>query len=99
MEILKKMREQFIGENAYGKGSEYIVKQLPIHLVHPNPNQPRKIFNHDALKELSESIKQYGVIQPVTVRRTRESTSLLPRREQRILTVSRQASTTSRRSE
>ena len=88
MEILKKMRAQFIGENTYGKGSEYIVKQLPIHLVHPNPNQPRKIFNHDALKELSESIKQYGVIQPVTVRRTRENTYELIAGERRLRAAS-----------
>ena len=88
MEILKKMKAQFIGGEPLSRGSEYAVRQLPIHLVHPNPNQPRKIFNHDALKELSESIKQYGVIQPVTVRRTSENTYELIAGERRLRAAS-----------
>ena len=35
--------------------------------VEPNREQPRKNFNQDALEELSESIKEYGVIQPIVV--------------------------------
>lgn len=35
----------------------------------PNPNQPRKNFDVDGLQSLSESIKRYGIIQPLTVRR------------------------------
>ena len=35
--------------------------------VHPNPNQPRKVFKDKDLAELSESIKQNGVIQPIIV--------------------------------
>jgi len=35
----------------------------------PNPNQPRKTFDTDSLQSLSESIKRYGIIQPLTVRR------------------------------
>lgn len=45
------------------------VVQLPIKAIKPNPNQPRKYFSSDDLKELSESIRLYGVIQPITVRR------------------------------
>lgn len=37
--------------------------------IRPNVYQPRKYFNKEALEELSQSIKQYGVIQPITVRR------------------------------
>lgn len=37
--------------------------------IRPNAYQPRKYFNEEALEELSQSIKQYGVIQPITVRR------------------------------
>jgi len=37
--------------------------------ISPNPQQPRKIFDPDALKELSESIRLYGVLQPLTVRK------------------------------
>ena len=37
--------------------------------IKPNPYQPRREFNHDALKALSESIRQYGVLQPLVVTR------------------------------
>lgn len=86
MEILKKMRTQFItGDSAaYSKNGVNTVRSLPIHLVMPNPNQPRKVFNHDALKELSESIRQYGIIQPITVRKTREGTYELIAGERRL---------------
>ena len=42
---------------------------LPVSAVRPNPLQPRKIFDPAALEELTESIRQYGVLQPLTVRR------------------------------
>jgi len=37
--------------------------------IRPNPYQPRKQFNKLALEELCESVKQYGVIQPISVRK------------------------------
>ena len=40
---------------------------VDINLVEPNREQPRKYFDEDALHELSESIKQYGLIQPILV--------------------------------
>ena len=40
--------------------------------IEPNRNQPRKNFNEDALLELSESIKQYGVLQPLLVQDKKE---------------------------
>ncbi|MDY3999275.1 MAG: ParB/RepB/Spo0J family partition protein [Blautia sp.] len=46
------------------KSAELLVK---ISKVEPNRNQPRKQFNEDALLELSESIKQYGILQPLLV--------------------------------
>ena len=36
--------------------------------IKPDPEQPRKTFNEDALKQLSESIEKHGVLQPITVR-------------------------------
>jgi len=38
--------------------------------LRPNPYQPRKKFDEEALKELSESIKEYGIIQPIIVRKS-----------------------------
>ena len=40
---------------------------LNINRIEPNKHQPRKEFNEDALQELAESIKQYGVIEPLVV--------------------------------
>lgn len=43
------------------------IKQISIELIDINPDQPRKAFDETALNELSESIKQHGVIQPLVV--------------------------------
>ena len=44
-----------------------VVQTLKITEVEPNRNQPRKQFDEEALEELSESIKRYGLIQPIIV--------------------------------
>lgn len=51
-------------EEVLPKSAELLVK---ISKVEPNRKQPRKQFNEDALLELSESIKQYGILQPLLV--------------------------------
>jgi len=43
-------------------------EEVPISQVHPNPRQPRTVFDEDALAELAESIKEVGLLQPVVVR-------------------------------
>ena len=45
------------------------VREIPVNEVRPNPYQPRKTFNEDALNELAESIKNYGVFQPIIVKK------------------------------
>ena len=42
-------------------------EEISIELIVPNPNQPRKNFDEKALKELAQSIKTHGIIQPITV--------------------------------
>lgn len=42
---------------------------IDVNKIIPNKNQPRKIFDEKALEELSQSIKNYGIIQPITVRK------------------------------
>ena len=42
---------------------------LPARAIRPNPSQPRKIFKSEALKELADSIRQHGILQPLSVRR------------------------------
>ncbi|MEO0288983.1 MAG: ParB/RepB/Spo0J family partition protein [candidate division WOR-3 bacterium] len=64
-------------KKALGRGLESIiagteqreVRNIPITNIKPNPFQPRKIFKDEELKELAESIKENGVLQPITVRR------------------------------
>lgn len=45
--------------------------------IFPNTYQPRKFFNEEALEELSQSIKEHGIIQPITVRKRGESYELV----------------------
>ena len=42
---------------------------LPPRAIRPNPSQPRKVFDPCALEELSQSIRQHGILQPLSVRR------------------------------
>ena len=46
------------------------IEEVDISLIDTNPGQPRKVFDKEALTELSESIKVHGVIQPIIVNRT-----------------------------
>ena len=48
-------------------GKNEIVKNLKIIDIEPNKEQARKMFDEESLEELSESIKNYGVIQPIIV--------------------------------
>ena len=43
---------------------------LPARSIRPNPAQPRKIFKPEALDELADSIRQHGILQPLSVRRS-----------------------------
>lgn len=46
------------------------IKQIKLDDIRSNPYQPRKTFNEEALKELAESIKNYGVFQPIIVKKS-----------------------------
>lgn len=50
---------------------------LQVEDIHINPNQPRKFFDEKALEELTASIRQYGLINPLTVRETGEGYELI----------------------
>lgn len=53
------------------------VQQIEITKIVPNPNQPRKVFNEESILRLADSINQYGIIQPLTVRKLGESYELV----------------------
>jgi ParB family transcriptional regulator, chromosome partitioning protein len=54
-----------------------VVQELSVDAIHANPNQPRKDFETNALKDLSASLKQSGVLQPVVVRRAGQGYQLI----------------------
>lgn len=45
------------------------INEVPLSQIQPNPDQPRHVFDEEALHELAVSIKQLGVIQPITLRK------------------------------
>ncbi|MFA7302296.1 MAG: ParB/RepB/Spo0J family partition protein [Candidatus Paceibacterota bacterium] len=57
-------------DSAYVPTKYDSVYWIDIHRIQPNPYQPRKEFTEEGLKSLSESIRQYGVLQPLVVTRT-----------------------------
>ena len=65
---------------------------LPAHAIRPNPNQPRKVFQPEALDELCESIRQHGILQPLSVRRIGSTYELIA--GERRLRAARQAGIT-----
>ena len=45
------------------------IHSLEVNLLTPNPNQPRKVFSSESIIKLADSIRQFGIIQPLTVRK------------------------------
>ena len=75
-EVIKEQKEKIAMED--GKGKELMVK---LSLIQPNKEQPRKTFDQEKLKELSASIKRYGILQPLLVKKNGNFTRLLPEKE------------------
>lgn len=59
-----------LGEFSEPAAEESAYRMLPLHRVEPNPEQPRQDFDEEELTALSESIRQHGILQPLTVRET-----------------------------
>ena len=57
---------------------------LPVGAIKPNPRQPRRHFDPEELRELGESIRLYGILQPLTVRKTGPTTFELVAGERRL---------------
>ena len=58
-----------LGESAMQPAPEGGALLLPLQKVEPNPDQPRRRFDEAALAELADSVRQHGIIQPLTVRK------------------------------
>ncbi len=50
------------------------INEIALDLIHPNPNQPRREFNETALEELADSIREIGIVQPITLRKMDDGT-------------------------
>lgn len=59
------------------------VTEMDVDKIFPNPNQPRKHFDEEALQELASSIKLHGVIQPLVVNKTDDGTYMIIAGERR----------------
>ena len=60
------------------------IVSLPVGAIKPNPHQPRRQFDPEELRELGESIRLYGILQPLTVRKTGPTTFELVAGERRL---------------
>ncbi|MDR1735302.1 MAG: ParB/RepB/Spo0J family partition protein [Oscillospiraceae bacterium] len=60
------------------------VFMIRTHFIRPNPGQPRRIFDAEGLSELADSIRQYGVLQPLTVRKLENGSFELVAGERRL---------------
>ncbi|MBO7415878.1 MAG: ParB/RepB/Spo0J family partition protein [Bacteroidaceae bacterium] len=49
------------------------ISEIPLDRIHANPNQPRREFDGESLRELSDSIREIGIIQPITLRKQSDS--------------------------
>jgi ParB family chromosome partitioning protein len=49
------------------------INEIPLDQIEPNPDQPRNLFNEEALEELAHSISEIGIIQPITLRQVAEN--------------------------
>ncbi|HCX1827342.1 TPA: ParB/RepB/Spo0J family partition protein [Staphylococcus aureus] len=65
MSELSKSEDQRITKTKYEQ-----IKQIYISDIKPNPYQPRKTFDENHLNDLADSIKQYGILQPIVLRKT-----------------------------
>ena len=70
-------------ENATGEGLTGGATELSLEDISPNPNQPRKAFDEGALLDLTNSIKEHGVISPIVVNKNPDGTYMIIAGERR----------------
>ena len=59
------------------------INEIPLNQIERNPNQPRREFDEDSLRELAESIREIGIIQPITLHQTSEDRYMIIAGERR----------------
>ena len=74
----------FGSERSEGTAPADVILSLSVAMLEPDPTQPRKTFDEAKLQELAESLKLYGQLQPVIVRReSRRRSNLKPQQTYR----------------
>lgn len=58
--------------------------EIPVELILPNPDQPRRVFEDQELEELCESIREFGILQPVILKKEGDSSYILIAGERRL---------------
>lgn len=59
------------------------ISEVELHKIFANPDQPRRNFNEEALQELADSIREHGVISPITLRKNDDDTYMIIAGERR----------------
>ncbi|KAB7890133.1 ParB/RepB/Spo0J family partition protein [Poseidonibacter ostreae] len=81
-ELLGEVESAYESNNSHDYASKVV--DLDISLIKANPNQPRKIFDEEKLEELSSSIVEHGLLQPITVIQNDDNTFTLVSGERRL---------------
>ena len=75
--------DALISTEAIRPATSSSIGEIEIAKIHANPNQPRHDFNEEALQELADSIKELGVIQPITLRKESDDSYMIIAGERR----------------
>jgi len=81
-ELLGEVESAYV--NSTGNSNKSGIRKINVSLIKANPNQPRKIFDEEKLTELSESIKEHGLLQPIVVIENEDGTFTLVAGERRL---------------
>ena len=86
---LNRVSEKTHGKTSIDKSMEAYLDVIPVKCIKPNPYQPRKVFSEQSLRELTLSIKEYGLLQPINVRKVSHNYYELIAGERRLRAVKR----------
>ena len=61
---------QSMENKIYESATNEEIMEIPLEELRPNPYQPRKVFDEEALQDLADSIKEHGVFQPIIIKKS-----------------------------
>jgi ParB family transcriptional regulator, chromosome partitioning protein len=86
---LSRANEKSHNRTRIDKSMDSYLDVIPTRYIKPNPYQPRKVFTENSLNELTASIKEYGLLQPINIRRVSHNYYELIAGERRLRAVKR----------